>query len=409
MLVYKKIKNTIYINDIVIPVLCIVFVFVLVIFPDISVSSALKGINLWFNIVFPSLFPFFVASELINSTGFVRVAGRLLEPIMRPVFNVPGCGSFALLMGISSGYPVGAKITCSLLESGDISKNEAERLLAFTNNSGPLFIIGAVATGMYGIPALGYLLLTCHIAASITVGLLFRFRGKHSIRKTDLSDIKIQKNVKKKHQSEIASSNNMGAILGEAVKNSIYLVINIGAFIIFFSVVINLLLKTGLVDFFSGAFAYILSPMGLNADILSAILSGLFEITTGTNLASKVNSIPMSQQLIFTSFIIGWAGLSVHSQVYSIVGKSGISLRPYILGKFIQGIIAAIFTMIGLQFDFIKVLMNQPVLNAGQAFSNIRWQNVLITSGKYLLFVLIIYALFCFVALIFKHPKHNKP
>lgn len=60
---------------------------------------------------------------------------------MRPLFNVPGEGSYALLMGIVSGYPIGAKIIVNLKEKGICNKIEAERLLAFTNNSSPLFII----------------------------------------------------------------------------------------------------------------------------------------------------------------------------------------------------------------------------------------------------------------------------
>jgi len=93
-------------------------------------------IFLWFNVVFPSLFPFFVASEILYRTGFIKAIGILLEPIMRP-FNVPGCGSFAFAMGITSGYPVGAKITASMREEKLLSKTESERLLSFTNNSGP--------------------------------------------------------------------------------------------------------------------------------------------------------------------------------------------------------------------------------------------------------------------------------
>jgi len=70
----------------------------LIIFSDTAVKSAGSGLNLWFNVVFPSLFPFFVASEILYRTGFIKAIGILLEPIMRPLFNVPGCGSFAFAM-----------------------------------------------------------------------------------------------------------------------------------------------------------------------------------------------------------------------------------------------------------------------------------------------------------------------
>ncbi len=55
-----------------------------------------------------------------------------------------GIGAYAFIMGIISGYPVGASIVTEFRNSGECSKAEAERLLSFTNNSGPLFIIGTV-------------------------------------------------------------------------------------------------------------------------------------------------------------------------------------------------------------------------------------------------------------------------
>ncbi len=63
---------------------------------------------------------------------------------MKPIFNVPGIGAYAFIMGIISGYPVGAKIVTEFRKNGECSKVEAERLLSFSNNSGPLFIIGTV-------------------------------------------------------------------------------------------------------------------------------------------------------------------------------------------------------------------------------------------------------------------------
>ena len=65
---------------------------------------------------------------------------------MRPIFNVPGEGSFAFIMGIISGYPTGAKILVNFRKNNIVSREECERLLSFSNNSGPLFIIGTVGS-----------------------------------------------------------------------------------------------------------------------------------------------------------------------------------------------------------------------------------------------------------------------
>ena len=61
---------------------------------------------------------------------------------MRPIFNIPGEGAFPFVMGIISGYPMGAKIISKFKQQGICTNEEAERMLSFTNNSGPLFIIG---------------------------------------------------------------------------------------------------------------------------------------------------------------------------------------------------------------------------------------------------------------------------
>ena len=42
--------------------------------------------------------------------GVVHFIGVLMEPLMRPLFNVPGTGAFVLAMGIASGYPLGAAL-----------------------------------------------------------------------------------------------------------------------------------------------------------------------------------------------------------------------------------------------------------------------------------------------------------
>jgi len=102
------------------------------------------GILLFTNSVLPSLFPFLIATNLLKHTSFTSILGKLLNPIMKPIFNVPGIGAVAFIMGIISGYPIGAKIVSDFKSQNICNDIECERLLAFTNNSGPLFIIGTV-------------------------------------------------------------------------------------------------------------------------------------------------------------------------------------------------------------------------------------------------------------------------
>lgn len=392
--------KTIYLRKLVLPAVCVIFILCLIISSKTAVSSAAKGLNLWLNIVFPSLFPFFVASYLLNGTGFIRAVGILLEPIMRPLFNVPGCGSFTFAMGITSGYPVGAKITSEMRKDKLLTKTEAERLLAFTNNSGPLFIVGAVAVGMFKMPQLGIFLLVCHIAACITVGILFRFYGRD---KGSYDFKKYNGQLLSRFKKELLSSSkgpqtNFGILLGNAIKDSVMMMLAIGGFIILFSVIINLLLDIGIIRRVSAVISAILTPFGVSYDIVASIISGLFEITTGTNMASKVTGVTIEQQLAATSFIIGWAGLSVHSQVLSIVSETDISVKPYFLGKFLQGVFSGVYTFIGLKAVGYLFPGSRPVFARMHVPWLPQWQDFFIISCKYLLAALVLLLLLALVS-----------
>lgn len=140
----KHILKTIHLKHYILPSILIFIILFIITFSQDVYNSAHNAFLLWVNNVIPSLLPFFICIELLKKTNFIQIIGKLLTPIMRPIFNVPGCGAFALAMGITSGYPVGAKVASDLYKDNQCSKVEAERLIAFTNSSGPLFIIGAL-------------------------------------------------------------------------------------------------------------------------------------------------------------------------------------------------------------------------------------------------------------------------
>ena len=87
-----------------------------------SLKGAQEGLLIWFNIL-PSLLPFFI-SEILISIGFVDLIGKILEPLMRPIFNLPGIAAFTFSMSIVSGYPVGSKVVSSLRKNNLITKTE---------------------------------------------------------------------------------------------------------------------------------------------------------------------------------------------------------------------------------------------------------------------------------------------
>ena len=157
------------------------FTLSLVVYPREGVAAALAGLRIFWEVVLPSLLPFFVLSEILLGMGVVHFLGVLLEPLMRPLFNVPGVGAFALSMGLAAGYPMDAVITGKFRRNKMCTRVEGERLLSFTNTADPLFIFGAVAVGMFGRPDLGVVLAIAHYVASFTVGIVFKYYQGHEI------------------------------------------------------------------------------------------------------------------------------------------------------------------------------------------------------------------------------------
>lgn len=336
-------------------ILFCIFTICLVLFSKTNLIAAKNGLVLWATAVVPSLFPFFVATQMLSYTNIVTYLGKLLTPIMRPLFNIPGEGAFAFIMGLISGYPVGAKIVSDFIEKGICNKEEAERMLAFTNNSGPLFIIGTVGITLFGNTSIGILLLITHILACISVGIILKFTAKphQSKAKNYYTNNKISSihfNESSKTSNSNPSFSSLGEILGNSIKSATSTILLIGGFVIMFSVVISILNQSHVLDGISNILSPFFSAIGVSSDFIKAILSGIVELTNGVNLVVSIPTKNISISMIICAFLLGFGGLSVLLQVFSIVGKNGISIKKYAYGKLLQGILAAVYTFIALQF-----------------------------------------------------------
>ncbi|MCT1576383.1 sporulation integral membrane protein YlbJ [Oceanobacillus kimchii] len=320
----------------------------LIAFPDQALEAAIRGLNMWWEVVFPSLLPFFITAELLLAFGVVKFIGVLFEPIMRPLFNVPGAGSFGWIMGMASGYPTGAKITARLREENQLSKTEAERLVSFTNNSSPLFIFGAISAGFFHDLKLGLLLAVCHYTSNAIVGICMRFHGtrQERFRKQDTKRFSLKKAFQEMHRDRLKEDKPFGEILGDAVINSIKTLVMVGGFIILFSVLIKLLFLIHVTPAVAVIFQSILQILHLPVDLSLPFISGLFEITLGANMISQVTTDTLLQKAVIVSFILGFNGLSIHAQVASILAKTDIRFSPYFFARLLHGSIAVILTII---------------------------------------------------------------
>ncbi|MEN6565261.1 MAG: sporulation integral membrane protein YlbJ [Veillonellales bacterium] len=347
-------------------------------YPKEAFDSAIMGLNLWWTVVFPALLPFFILSEILMGLGVVHFIGVLLEPLMRPLFNVPGVGAFALSMGLASGYPMDAVITCKFRKNKLCSSIEAERLLSFTNTADPLFMFGAVAVGMFGMPELGAVIALAHYLSSFLVGLIFRFHGCNRDTHSDNSKKQTGNIVFRAFHSLYAArkedNRSIGQLLGESVKNSVNTILLIGGFIIIFSVFLRILSVAGITDSLNTVFATFLNFIGFNSNLAAAMVSGFFELDLGALAASQADA-PLIEKAAIASAIIAWSGLCVHGQVASIVIESGIRMSPYMIARLLHGTLAAVLTMLllGPAQKFAQIGSVPVMLYPGAANTFVSW------------------------------------
>lgn len=321
-------------------IIFILFTISLLLFSKSNLSAAKTGLSLWVNSVVPSLFPFFIATELLSYTNVISVLGSYLNFLMRPLFNVPGEGSFPFIMGIISGYPTGAKIVSKFKKDGICTPVEAERLLSFTNNSGPLFIIGTVGISLFGNLEIGILLLITHLLACITVGFLFRFwKYKKNDVITTISNSKTS-------NTSTANINSLGKILGASITSATRTVVLIGGFVVLFSVIISIINSSGILGILCKILNPILMALNISPEFSSGLISGIIELTNGISLVTSVSIKSISINILFCAFLLGFGGISVVLQVFSIVSEADISIKPYIIGKILQAIFATLYTYI---------------------------------------------------------------
>ncbi|MBM7581914.1 sporulation integral membrane protein YlbJ [Caldicoprobacter guelmensis] len=394
------------VQSITLVTLCLLVGGFLLAFPQQSLQAALIGLDTWLKNVFPALLPFFITSEMMIALGLVDFFAVLLRPVMKPLFRCSGKSSFIWAMSITSGYPVGAKLTASFLEKGDITVHEAQRIMAFCSTSGPLFMLGAVGVGMLNSSAAGKVIAASHYIASIIVGLLFRFyipSGRIKSQKTD-NPPTFKEALSAMLAARKKDSRTLGEMLGDAVRNSMNTLLYIGGFIILFSVIINILLKINLINAISQILMPFILPLGIRPQLLPGLIGGIFEMTAGCKLISQTIA-PLPQKIILSAFVISWSGFSIHCQVMGFLSRHGLSLSLYMKAKLLHGILAST-----LAWGIMKIFPN-PELDAFYPFApqpNMSFSGQLQSAWQWVLYCILSLTLTALVSLITRHLNPSR-
>ncbi len=255
-------------------------------------------------------------------------------------------------------------------------------MLAFTNNSSPLFIIGTVGILLLGNYIIGILLFITHILASITVGIILGLESRLLNPSNSLIKDQRRNTTHKFNALEKCTISNLGSIIATSISKAINSTLQIGGFIVLFSIIISIIKNLNIVTYISN----FLNIFGISKNFSSSLILGLIELTNGVNLAANLHVKNISINIILCSFLLGFGGFSILLQVLGIISKVRLSIKKYLYGRFLQGLIAALYTSIFInKFALFKL----DISNCSQKINTSFYSFVL-------LFVLIFFILLIF-------------
>ena len=372
-----------------------IMVFLIILYPEEIIKATRRGIVVWFQSVLPSLLPFFIGAELLIGLGVVKFIGVLIEPLVRPMFNVPGEASFIFAMSITSGYPMGIKLTSDLRKKNSITKVDAQRIISFCSTSGPLFMIGAVSIGMFNNPMIGPYIALAHYISAITVGIIFRFYGE-TIKLDNIQYTVGNKNILYKAFNEMIKARKkdgrpFGKLLSDSVQSAISTIVMVGGFIVLFSVVIEEIRLIGLFNILKRFIQLTSLDNIISSEIIEVLFTGFVEITMGCKGASQLNNTSIISQIVICTMIISWSGISVHAQAASMLNETDINIKTYIISKFMHSIISGIYVYALIKLSKYKsFLSQQTVFNTyGVEKIEFEWLDKMLFSSKIFITIII--------------------
>lgn len=288
-------------------IILLCFFFLILIFPPLTLKGALSGLLLWYNVLLPTLLPFIITTNIIITTNSFTLITSFLGTPFQKIFGVSKAGSFAVIIGFLCGFPMGSKVISDLYKQEIISKNEAQYLLSFCNNTSPMFIISYLVTQTFKDTSLIVPTFICLYGAPVILSFFTRHYYKFKI-----DDHRFQNS---------APTTFKMSIIDQGIMDGITLVVKIGGYVMLFSIFLSLL-----------------TPFA--RDIFPPLIHLLpaFEITNGINIYSRTSDISLRYyQLIgITSF----GGLCALAQTQCVLQDTDLKISDYLLHKLFTAAIA---------------------------------------------------------------------
>ena len=265
-----------------------------------ALEGAAQGLELCLKTVIPSLFPFFVLSTMLTSA----LAGEHL-PLLRPIgwlCGIPSGGEALLISGFLGGYPVGAQSVAAAFRSGQLTRNQAERLLSFCNNAGPAFLFGMVSA-LFPARWMARALWGIHIAGAVLTACL----------------------IPPDEEARMDPMPSAPLSLVSALRDSLRIMATVCGWVVLFRVGIAFLNR------------WVLTMLPVPARVA---VTGLLELSNGCCCLTEVSDLTV--RFLLCAGMLSFGGLCVTMQTVSVT--TGLSLRGYFTGKLIQTAFSLLFS-----------------------------------------------------------------
>lgn len=277
-----------------------------------TAEFAYIGLHTWFENMIISLFPFMVLMNLLVEMGFTESFVKPLHFLLKPIFRNTENAVFVILFGFLCGFPLGAKSVCSLYQKGLLSRSNAEYLVSFANNIGPAYLLGFVLTGICPEMKLAKALF-CFYGIPFLYGILLRYTRYRKV----LDKEYLLLSAGKASLCSCDGDRDFLAALPDAVNGALTQITTLGGYMIVF----NALRVIPYIVFRDN------TAIGIFVNSILEISGGLLCVKCGIQ-----NDL---LRLVAVAGVFSFNGLCCHFQTLSLLQKSGLSAKKYMLHKLI--------------------------------------------------------------------------
>ena len=131
--------------NIIIIILSIISLIELLINKSTIFNTISYSMNLWISSIIPSLFPFFIISDILIQYNITDYIPNPIRKIFKKLFNVSDNSVTIFFLSLLSGFPSSARNIRTMYDMNLINEKDASHTLIFTHFSNPLFILGTIS------------------------------------------------------------------------------------------------------------------------------------------------------------------------------------------------------------------------------------------------------------------------